>query len=246
VEAAEVSRYHLGRVAICDRAMSVLESLEQSGEALSPAVRAALVLLEGQAARAQERIQLLETQVRVLSGEERVDDIVEYRPEIWRGCGLSLADAPPASEPGGWQVIKLPPVRARITELSNALLRLPHLRHPHSGNCSRVRAEEPLRNPAGGVRCPTHQPFAALAAAASGVLDLLNVPAPSLGSTQAFREETSAALLSSLPGDPKGGANERLGRGRRGGLEPARPLPLGVGGGDEGGYPPPHRPQSHP
>jgi hypothetical protein len=66
--------------------MSIVESLEQSGEVLSPAVRAALVMLEAQLASAQERIQLLETQVRELSREnallrERVRDL-EARLEM--------------------------------------------------------------------------------------------------------------------------------------------------------------------
>jgi hypothetical protein len=50
--------------------MSVLESLEHSGEVLSPSVRAAPVLLKAQGARAQECVGLLEAQGRELSRED--------------------------------------------------------------------------------------------------------------------------------------------------------------------------------
>ncbi|MBA2244909.1 MAG: hypothetical protein H0W11_08120 [Gemmatimonadetes bacterium] len=78
--------------------MSVLESLVQSGEILTPAVRAALVLLEEQAGRAQDRIQLLEAQVRELSREnarlrERVRDL-----EARLGMNSSNSSKPPSSD----------------------------------------------------------------------------------------------------------------------------------------------------
>ncbi len=239
------------------RTMSVLESLEQSGEVLSPMVRAALVLLEEQAARAQERIQLLETQVRVLSEEnarlrervrdlearlgmnsqnsskppssdppqakrgakkskrakrgapsghpgagrgllpeERVDEVVEYRPEQCRRCGLSLADAPTAGEPGRWQVIELPPVRAHVTEHRSLCCLC-----PSCGTRSRGRVPQAVRGSHFGPRLVAFSTMLTSRFRLSRrqlrefLSDLLDVPAPSLGSTQAFQEEVSAALL---------------------------------------------------
>jgi hypothetical protein len=79
--------------------MNALESLEQSGEVLSPTVRAALVLLEAQAVRAQERTELLEAQVQELSREnallrERVRDL-----EARLGMNSRNSSKPPSSDP---------------------------------------------------------------------------------------------------------------------------------------------------
>jgi hypothetical protein len=53
---------------------------------------------------------------RDLLPQERVDEVLECRAEQCRRCGLSLADAPAVGEPGRWQVIELPLVRAHVTE----------------------------------------------------------------------------------------------------------------------------------
>jgi transposase len=215
--------------------MSVLESLEQSGEVLSPAVRAALTLLEAQLSSAQERIRELELRLgmnsrnsskppssdppqakrgvsgrrgkrgankghrgagRKLLPEERIDDIIEYRAECCRRCGFSLASAPTTGEPGRWQTIELPPVRAHVTEHRTLCCAC-----PACGTRTRGEVPEPVRRSHFGPRLVA---FAAMLTSRFRLSrrqlreffsDLLDVPPPSMGSTQAFREEVSDALL---------------------------------------------------
>jgi transposase len=223
--------------------MSVLDVLEQSGETISPAVRAAILLLEEekrelreQLRRAERRIRDLEARLgmnsrnsskppssdpphakgrkkksrrgrpggrsghpgtgRELLSEERVDAVVEYRPEQCRRCGLSLAATPPSGEPGRWQVIELPPVRAHVTEHRTLCCVC-------SGCGTKTRGQMPTavqRSHFG----PRLVAFGAMLTSRFRLSrrqlrellsDLLDVPPPSLGSTQAFREEVSDALL---------------------------------------------------
>jgi transposase len=209
-----------------DLTMSVLESLEQSGEILSPAVRAALVLLEAQLSSAQERIQLLETQVQELTREntrlrehvrdleprlgmnssnsskppssdpprakrrasgrrgmrrareghrgagrdllpeERIDEIIEYRAEQCRRCGLSLAQAPVVGAPGRWQGIELPPVRAHVMEHRTLCCACPGCGTRTAGRAAQAGEAEPLWPSAGGLRHDAHEPLPPLAAPA--------------------------------------------------------------------------------
>jgi transposase len=215
--------------------MSVLESLEQSGEVLSPAVRAALTLLEAQLSNAQERIRELELRLgmnsrnsskppssdppqakrgvsgrrgkrgaskghpgagRKLLPEERIDDIIEYRAECCRRCGSSLASAPTTGEPGRWQTIELPPVRAHITEHRTLCCVC-------TGCGTRNRGELPpvVRTSHFGPRLVAFNAMLMSRFRLSRrqlrdlLSDLLDVPAPSLGSAQAHQEEVGAALL---------------------------------------------------
>jgi transposase len=55
---------------------------------------------------------------RELLGEERVDRVVDVRPEVCRGCGSGLPREAGACDPADErvQVVELPPVRAEVTE----------------------------------------------------------------------------------------------------------------------------------
>lgn len=226
--------------------MSVIETLEQSGEVLSPAVRAGLLALEARVRQLealeplveqlQARIRDLEARLgmnsqnsskppssdlphakrgakkgrrgkrgarsghpgagRDLLPEERVDEAVEYRPEQCRRCGLSLAGAPTTGEPGRWQVIELPPLRAHVREHRTLCCVC-----PACGTRTRGALPEAVRRSHFGARLVA---FGAMLTShfrlsrrqlRELLSDLLDVAPPSLGSTQAFREEVSAALL---------------------------------------------------
>jgi transposase len=223
--------------------MRVLEVLEQSGETLSPTIRAAILLLEEenqrlreQLHRAEERIRDLEARLgmnsrnsskppssdppqakragkkgrrgkrgaheghpgagRELLPEERVDEVVEYRPEQCRRCGHALAGSPTAGEPGRWQVVELPPVRARVTEHRSLCCVC-----PSCGTRTRGQFPEAVQGSHFGPRLVAFGTMLTSRFRLSRrqlrelLSDLLDVPAPSLGSTQAFGEEVSAALL---------------------------------------------------
>lgn len=224
--------------------MSVLEALEQSGETISPAVRAAILLLEEenrelreQLRRAERRIRDLEARLgmnssnsskppssdpphakgrakkkgrrgkrgaqeghpgvgRNLLPDERVDERVEHRPAQCRGCGLSLAEVEPSGTSGRWQVIELPPVRAHVTEHRTLCCVC-----PGCGTKTRGQMPAAVRRSHFGPRLVAFGTMLTSRFRLSRrqlrefFSDLLDVPAPSLGSTQAFREEVSDALL---------------------------------------------------
>jgi transposase len=125
--------------------------------------------------------------------EDRVDEVVEHRPETC-GCGHSLADAEEAKPAWVHQVVELPPIRARVTE-----------HRMHCLRCARCRKLTRANLPVEGGR---H--FGPRVAALGSLLNgryrlsrremvdflgrLLDVPGPSLGSTEAFSQEASAAL----------------------------------------------------
>lgn len=213
--------------------MSIVEQLEASGEVLSPAVRAAIELLERTVAELQERVRELEARLalnstnsskppssdgpgtpraskkakgrkrggqpghrghhRMLLPPERVDEVVRHTPESCEHCGHSLAGAEEALPAQVHQVVELPAIRAEVKEYRIACLRCP--------KCSGL-TRKPL--PEGG------KSFGPRLSALAGVLighyrmsrrsvtdllgRLLDVPAPSLGSTEACTQETSAAL----------------------------------------------------
>lgn len=127
---------------------------------------------------------------------ERVDEVVDYRPEQCRGCGLALADVPVVGEPGRWQVLELPPVRAHVTEHRTLCCVCP-------GCGAKTRGQLPAAVQTSHFG-PRLVAFAAMLTSRFRLSrrqlrellsDLLDVPPPSLGSTQAFREEVSEALL---------------------------------------------------
>ena len=133
---------------------------------------------------------------RSLLPPERVDEFVEHRPACCRGCGHCLADASEVGLRGRQQQIELPPIRAHVVEHQLVTLACLVCRH-------RTRAALPAE--VGGRSFgPRLTAFAALLLSRFRLSrrdlvvffgDVLDVPAPALGTTQAFATETSAALL---------------------------------------------------
>jgi transposase len=129
---------------------------------------------------------------RMLLPAERVDQVVVHTPESCVHCGHSLAGAEEGAEAQVHQVVELPPIRAEVKENRMVCLRCP--------KCSGL-TRAPL---------PGGKHFGPRLAATVGVLaghyrmsrrsvtdllgQLLDVPALSLGSTEACAQETSAAL----------------------------------------------------
>jgi transposase len=135
---------------------------------------------------------------RKLLDPARVDEVVEHRPEACRHCGESLAGAVETKRRQRHQVVDLPPLRARVTEHQRLCLRCPR--------CQRLTRAV---LPAAVGRRSFGPGLSALVVMLTGryrlsrretgeVLgELLDVPAPSLGSTQSLAEEASAALAAS-------------------------------------------------
>lgn len=131
---------------------------------------------------------------RMVLPPERVEE-VEHEPESCEHCGHSLAGAEEGRPVHVHQVVELPPIRAEVKEHRMRCLRCP--------KCSGL-TRAPLPVEVGGKHFGPQ--LTALAGLLTGhyrmsrrcVVDLLgrvlDVPAPSLGSTQACTQETSAAL----------------------------------------------------
>lgn len=133
---------------------------------------------------------------RSLLPPERVDEIIEHRPAECRHCGHSLDGAPVVGTPRLHQQIELPRIRAVVSEHRAHLLSCP-------GCGKRTRGHIP--------REVTLSHFGPQLVALGAMLtsrfrlsrrdleafcsDLLDVPALSLGTTQAFANEAAAALL---------------------------------------------------
>jgi transposase len=132
---------------------------------------------------------------RSLLAPERVDLVVTHRPEECTHCGHSLEGAANAKAAWVHQVVEMPPIRAEVTEHRMECVRCPSCRKT-------TRASLPAH--LGGSH------FGPRLVGLSSILigryrlsrretadlisRLLDVPAPSLGSTEAFVQETSAAL----------------------------------------------------
>jgi transposase len=131
---------------------------------------------------------------RMILPPERVEEVV-HEPESCEHCGHSLADAEEGRPAHVHQVVELPPIRAEVKEHRMRCLRCP--------KCSGL-TRAPLPAEVGGKHFGPR--LTALAGLLAGhyrmsrrsVVDLLgrvlDVPAPSLGSTEACTQETSAAL----------------------------------------------------
>jgi len=131
---------------------------------------------------------------RMILPPERVEEVV-HEPESCEHCGHSLAGAEEGRPVHVHQVVELPPVRAEVKEHRMLCLRCP--------KCSGL-TRAPLPVEVGGKHFGPR--LSALAGLLAGhyrmsrrsVVDLLgrvlDVPAPSLGSTEACTQETSAAL----------------------------------------------------
>lgn len=135
---------------------------------------------------------------RKLLGPERVDEVVIHHPGACGHCGYDLAEAKQAKPAHVHQVVELPLIRAEVTEHRMVCVRCPKCRKPTRGK---------LPPQVGGKHFGPR--LAALGSLLAGhyrlsrrsTVDLLgrllDVPAPSLGSTEAFTQETSAALAES-------------------------------------------------
>jgi transposase len=131
---------------------------------------------------------------RMVLPPERVEEVV-HEPESCEHCGHSLAGAEEGRPVHVHQVVELPPIRAEVKEHRMLCLRCP--------KCSGL-TRAPLPVEVGGKHFGPR--LTALAGLLAGhyrmsrrsVVDLLgrvlDVPAPSLGSTEACTRETSAAL----------------------------------------------------
>lgn len=126
----------------------------------------------------------------------RVDAVVEHRPHSCRRCGHSLLTAASVGTLGRHQTIELPPIRAHVTEHQIVTLACPACR-------GRTRAAMPAEI---GGKCfgPRLTALAALLLSRFRLSrrdlvaffgDLLDVPAPALGTTQVFAQEAAQALL---------------------------------------------------
>jgi transposase len=132
---------------------------------------------------------------RTLLPPERVDEVVPHAPESCRHCGHSLAGAEEGRPVQVHQVVELPPISAEVTEHRMACLRCP--------KCSELTRAPMPQGVAGKHFGPRLTGLVAVLAghyrmSRRSVTDLLSrlldVPAPSLGSTEACTQETSAAL----------------------------------------------------
>jgi transposase len=130
---------------------------------------------------------------RMLLPPERVDEVRVHAPQACEHCGHSLAGAEEALPAQVHQTVELPTIRAEVTEHRMMCLRCV--------KCSGItRAPVPEGGKGFGPR------LTALVGVLAGhyrmsrrsvqdlVGRLLDVPAPSLGSTEACTQETSAAL----------------------------------------------------
>src|SRR5215218_3898862 len=132
---------------------------------------------------------------RMLLPPERIDEVVQRTPESCGHCGHSLAGAEEGRPAHVHQVVELPPIRAEVKEYRMACLRCP--------KCSGL-TRAPM--PEGVVGKHFGPRLTGLVGVLAGhyrmsrrslqdlVGRLLDVPAPSLGSTEACTQETSAAL----------------------------------------------------
>ena len=126
---------------------------------------------------------------------ERVDAVVEHRPVACRRCGHALAGAAAVGAPTRHQVVELPPVRAHVTEHRALALA-----------CSACGARTRAPLPAAVRRHHFGPRLTALAVTLLGrfrlsrrnltalLAEVLDVPAPALGTTQRFADEARAAL----------------------------------------------------
>jgi transposase len=127
--------------------------------------------------------------------EERVDRVVEHRPESCGHCGHSLAEAEDAKAVWAHQVVELPPIRAEVTEHRMRCLRCPACRKATRAS---LPAEVGGRQFGPGLVALGSLLMGRYRMSRRESVDLMgrlvDVPAPSLGSTEAFTQEASAAL----------------------------------------------------
>ena len=126
---------------------------------------------------------------------ERVDYVMDRRPEACRHCGHSLEHVVASDPLGRHRVVELPPIRAMVTEHRTYALSC-----PACGKTSRSVLPDEIGRKCFGAR------LSALAVLLTSRFrmsrrdqnaffhDLLDVPAPSVGMTQIFLDEAATAL----------------------------------------------------
>lgn len=133
---------------------------------------------------------------RSLVPEERVDEMVEHRPDACRHCHASLEGAPTVGAPGHHQVTELPEVRASVTEHRTLTCVC-----PRCGGCTKAPLPAELCGKHFGPRLVAFSAmllsrFRTSRRQVTGFLsDLLDVDGPALGTTQAFCDEVRDALI---------------------------------------------------
>lgn len=133
---------------------------------------------------------------RALLPLERIDEVMEHRPAACQRCGHSLVGAPVVGTPTRHQWIELPRVRAHITEHRAFTLACPHCRaHSRALLPAEVRAHHFGPRLVAFATVLTSRFRLSRRNLPELLGDLLDVPAPALGTTQAFVRQSSAALL---------------------------------------------------
>lgn len=127
---------------------------------------------------------------------ERVDHFTLHRPVCCRRCGYDLQAAPEVGTRGRHQVTELPHIRAKVTEHQMLTLGSPnrgqHTRAPLPPELSRRHFGPRLATFSATLTARARQSRRSVAELFS---DLLDLPAPAIGTVQAMTDETSAAVL---------------------------------------------------
>lgn len=132
---------------------------------------------------------------------ERVDEVVTHRASECGHCGHDLAGAEEARPAQAHQVVDLPPVRARVVEHRMVCVRCPKCQKLTRGALPAEVGGKHFGPRLASLGSLLVGHYRLSRRAAVDLLGrLLDVPAPSLGSTEAFTQESSAALAGAYAG----------------------------------------------
>jgi transposase len=126
---------------------------------------------------------------------DRVDSVLMHRPQLCGHCGYSLEGAQEAKPAQVHQVVELPEIRAEVTEHRMLCVRCPGCRKLTRAKLPAEVGGKHFGPRLVGLGTLLNGQYRLSRRALVDLLGkLLDVPAPSLGSTEAFTQETSAAL----------------------------------------------------
>ena len=132
---------------------------------------------------------------------ERVDQVVTHHAAACGHCGHDLAGAKEARPAHVHQVVELPPIRAQVVEHRMVCVRCPKCRKLSRGVLpAEVGGRHFGPRLAGLVGLLAGHYRLSRRATVDLLGRLLDVPAPSLGSTEAFTQESSTALAAAYAG----------------------------------------------